>query len=215
LFPSNILGTKYYDQIAFRTRKDEVTFLSAGAFNFTDSLFKREHYDHYAPILPARHRDLKHDGTPTDTGKDKDYYHKRWMTWQMSDHIPLWVELAIDFSDEHLLANVCEGCEDEPAQREQMGGEEDLSLHRGEAPRLPDDTAKAEVDTKAEDEKPKRRRKRRKPKVAEKEKVGTARPNPKLTLREAWHIFWFVATGKADRVRKLRKARERGAKGEK
>ena len=213
LFPSNILGTKYYDQIAFRTRKDEVTFLSAGAFNFTDTLFKREHYDHYAPILPARHRDLKHDGSPKDTGKDKDYFHKRWMTWQMSDHLPLWVELAIDFSDEHLLANVCEGCEDTPAQHEQFGGEEDLSLYHGEAPRLPAATPEPAADTaKREEEKPKRRRRRRKPKIAEKEKVGTAQPHRKLTLREAWHIFWFVATGKADRVRKLREAKERDAK---
>ncbi|MEM9738247.1 MAG: endonuclease/exonuclease/phosphatase family protein [Pseudomonadota bacterium] len=213
LFPSNILGTKYYDQIAFRTRKDEVTFLSAGAFNFTNSLFKREHYTHYASVLPARHRDLKHDGAPKDAGKDKDYFHKRWMTWQMSDHIPLWVELAIDFSDEHLLANVCEGCEDVPAQHEHVGGEEDLSLYHGEAPRLPDEASPAEAPPK--EDKPKRRRKRRKPKVASKEKVGTARPNPRLTIGEAWQIFWFVATGKADRVRRLRKARERESKADK
>lgn len=215
LFPSNILGTKYYDQIAFRTRKDEVTFLSAGAFNFTQSLFKREQYEHYAPILPARHRDLKHDGSPQDVGKDREYFEKRWMTWQMSDHLPLWVELAIDFSDEHLLSNVCEHCVDEPAQREQFGGEEDLSLYHGEAPRLPDKEERPQPEAKQEPEKPKSRRRRKKPKVAPKEKVGTARPNPRLTLREAWRIFWFVASGKADRVRKARKAREREAKGQK
>ncbi|MEN0079477.1 MAG: hypothetical protein AAF753_10230, partial [Pseudomonadota bacterium] len=195
----------------FRTRKDEVTFLSAGAFNFTKSLFKPEHYDHYADILPERHRDLKHDGTPKDRGKDKEYFQKRWMTWQMSDHLPLWVELAIDFSDEHLLANVCEDCEDTPAQREIHGGEEDLSLYHGEAPRLPSQDEKAQAEP--EEEKPRPRRRRRKqPKVAEKEKLGTARPNPRLTLREAWQILWFVASGRADRVRKLRKAREKAAR---
>ena len=56
LFPSNVLGDKFYDQIAFRTRKDEVTFINAGAFNFTKSLFLPDHYDHYAPALPERHR---------------------------------------------------------------------------------------------------------------------------------------------------------------
>ncbi|MDP3460752.1 MAG: endonuclease/exonuclease/phosphatase family protein, partial [Hyphomonas sp.] len=64
LFPSNLLGTHYYDQIAFRTRKDELTFLSAGAFNWAETVFKPEHYDHYAPALPARHRDLGADGQP-------------------------------------------------------------------------------------------------------------------------------------------------------
>lgn len=106
LYPSNLLGTHYYDQIAFRTRKDELTFLSAGAFNWAETLFRPEHYDHYAPVLPERHRDLGEDGTPKDKAKDKDYYSKRWLTWQMSDHLPLWVELAIDFSDAHLLGNL-------------------------------------------------------------------------------------------------------------
>ncbi|MCI4645939.1 MAG: hypothetical protein MRY64_14250, partial [Hyphomonadaceae bacterium] len=209
LFPSNLLGTKYYDQIAFRTRKDKVTFLSAGVFNFTKSLFKPEHYPHYAPVLPERHRDLKQDGTPKDTGKDKDYFSKRWVTWQMSDHLPLWVELAIDFSDEHLLHNVEEGTRDIPAQFEYGEKGEDLTRFHGEAPRLPEDE-EAEA-AKAEEEKP-RGRKRKKPKVAEKEKVGTARPNTRLTLGEAWKIFWFVATGKADKIRKLREEAERKAK---
>ena len=211
LFPSNILGTKYYDQIAFRTRKDEVTFLSAGAFNFTKSLFKPEFYNHYAPILPERHRDLKADGTPKDKGKDKDYFAKRWMTWQMSDHLPLWVELAIDFSDEHLLHNVDPNAVDKPAQRESDEEAEDLSLYHGEAPRLP---GEEKEDTEPEGKRRKPRR-RKKPKVADKEKVGTARPNRKLTLGEAWKIFWFVATGKADEIRRLRKEEERKARAKK
>ena len=210
LFPSNVLGTKYYDQIAFRTRKDKVTFLSAGVFNFTKTLFKPEHYSHYAPVLPERHRDLKHDGTPKDVSKDRDYYASRWMTWQMSDHLPLWVELAIDFSDEHLLNNMQEGALERPAQFEYGEKGEDLTLYHGEAPRLPEDEEEKPAEE-AEDTKPKGR-KRKKPKVAEKEKVGTARPNTRLTLGEAWKIFWFVATGKADEIRKLREEAERKAK---
>lgn len=207
LFPSNVLGTKYYDQIAFRTRKDEVTFLSAGAFNFTKSLFKPEHYEHYAPILPERHRDLKPDGTPKDTAKDREYFRERWMTWQISDHLPLWVELAIDFSDEYLMHNLCEDCVDTPAQRESTAEAEDLTLYHGEAPRV-DEEVKEDTPPPTE----KRRRKRKAPRIPKKAKVGTARPDRPLTLREAWHIFWFVASGKADRIRKERKAREREAK---
>jgi endonuclease/exonuclease/phosphatase family metal-dependent hydrolase len=207
LFPSNVLGTKFYDQIAFRTRQDEVTFLSAGAFNFTNTLFKPEHYSHYADVLPERHRDLSHDGTPRDTGKDKDYYSSRWMTWQMSDHLPLWVELAIDFADEHLMEHLVEDARDTPAQREFAETEaEDLSLFHGEAPKLGETAEPA-----PEPEKPKKRRKRRKPEVADKLKVGTAQPDRRLDLKTAWKIFWFVATGKAEKVRKLRKQAERNA----
>ncbi|MEM8615751.1 MAG: endonuclease/exonuclease/phosphatase family protein [Pseudomonadota bacterium] len=197
LFPSNVLGTKYYDQIAFRTRKDEVTFISAGCFDFTKPLFKPEHYDHYAPVLPERHRDLKPDGSPRDRAKDKAYFAKRWMSWQMSDHKPLWVELAIDFSDEHLLHNLDDGIAKAgaSAQLETLEDTDGRPIRDDEPPRLPEQRAETKV---------KRVRKRKKPKVAAKEKAGTARPNPKLTFAEAWQIFWFVATGKADELRKLR-----------
>lgn len=190
LFPSNVLGTKYYDQIAFRTRADEVTFLSAGAFNFTESLYKPDHYSHYAPALPARHRDLLEDGTPKDVKADKDYYKKRWMTWQMSDHIPLWVELAIDFSDEHLLHNVSEQFEnkDTPAQLET----DDMDASPV-PPTIPDATSKT---------------RRKTPKVARKEKRGTIYPIYKLTIREAWKIFWWVASGKSDRFKRERRNAE-------
>ena len=30
------------------------------------------------------------------------YFTGRWRTFQMSDHLPLWVELKIDFSDQYL-----------------------------------------------------------------------------------------------------------------
>jgi uncharacterized protein with NRDE domain len=30
------------------------------------------------------------------------YYLKKWRTFQMSDHLPLWLELKVDFSSEYL-----------------------------------------------------------------------------------------------------------------
>jgi len=199
LFPSNLLGTKYYDQIAFRTRKDEVTFLSAGAFNFADVLFKPEHYDHYAPVLPARHRDVDASGAPRDRGKDKDYYSKRWLTWQMSDHLPLWVELAIDFSDEHLLNNLDDtfAAGDVPAQVEYTDQTEP-------AVSLP---APAEPVGKK-----RRTRKRRRPHVAAKEKTGTLAPASRMTLGEAWRIFKWVASGKADAFKQRQKSQKKDKK---
>lgn len=38
----------------------------------------------------------------TDDVELKKYYLKEWRTFRVSDHLPLWVELRIDFSDEYL-----------------------------------------------------------------------------------------------------------------
>lgn len=189
-YPSNLLGTHYYDQISFRTRKDELTFISSGAFDWSESLFRPEHYDHYAPILPKRHRDLGADGRPRDAGKDKDYYSKRWLTWQMSDHLPLWVELAVDFSDAHLLNNVKAEFEagDVPAQVEVTDEETPV-----EGPPVPAAPVKSS------------KRRRKPPKVATPEKQGTLAPAPRMSWMEGWRIFWWVATGGADRLKQARK----------
>jgi len=220
LFPSNLLGNKYYDQIAFRTQKDEVTFISAGVFDLSKSVYLPEHYEHYAPILPERHRDLKEDGTPQDKGKDKQYYSKRWLTWQMSDHLPLWTELAIDFSDEHLIHNLSDAAKDRGAcaagdklhpycpPEDEAAGETVVAKHddapRGDRPFEGDAPGGA-----GRRRKPK---KRKAPEIAVKEKVGTLAPARALTLGEAWRIFWWVASGKGDKLRRVRKAAKAEAK---
>jgi len=197
-FPSNLLRTNYYDQIAFRTRKDELTFLSAGAFDWSATLFKPEHYDHYAPSLPLRHRDLDAAGAPKDRAKDKDYYAKRWLTWQMSDHLPLWVELAVDFSDARLLGNLDPAFEARgaPAQIETLEGE----LIAADDPlSLPEP-----VRTRSKGRKP--------PRIAPPEKKGTLAPAPRMTAGEAWRIFTWVAGGGMDRMRKTRQTGKPGEK---
>ena len=39
------------------------------------------------------------------------YYLKKWRTWQMSDHLPMWIELEIDFSDSYLESVITENKE--------------------------------------------------------------------------------------------------------
>jgi endonuclease/exonuclease/phosphatase family metal-dependent hydrolase len=197
-YPSNLLGTNYYDQIAFRTRPDELTFLSSGAFDWSQTLFRPEHYDHYATALPARHRDLGPDGSPGDKGKDKEYYSRRWLTWQMSDHLPLWVELAVDFSDAHLLKNL------------------DPAFEKSGAPAQPelqdDETGPAETPAGLPEPVRTRTKGRKPPKIAPPEKKGTLAPAPKMTAGEAWRIFKWVAGGGMDRMRKVRKAPKQAEK---
>lgn len=222
LFPSNLLGTKYYDQIAFRTRRDCVSFLNAGVFNFNKSVFKPEHYEHYAPVLPERHRDLKRNGEPVDKSKDKEYFARRWLTWQMSDHLPLWVELAIDFSDEHLLHNLSDAAMKRGEFAQNENEEQLYSWELPEPPRHKPKTGgahsgkdeKAEEETKRKTSRSSKRkpRKRKQPRVRQKEKAGVARPPHRMTIAEAWKLFWYVASGEADKVRTLRKENAKKSK---
>lgn len=101
--PTDLGATKHYDQIAFNLKLDKnMTLFSevdqkAGAFNFTKSVYKPEDLSVYKP-----HFDKKYTEGKTDKEVEK-YYMSSWRTFQMSDHLPLWVELKVDFSDQYLM----------------------------------------------------------------------------------------------------------------
>jgi hypothetical protein len=88
---SNVKQDKYYDQIAYwsASQQDTVTRIDvrqAGVFDFFDVVFRTDEEEHY----------IKGKGyKPT-------WKYKDWRTHQMSDHLPMWVELRIDFGDEYL-----------------------------------------------------------------------------------------------------------------
>ncbi len=100
---TNIDKTKAYDQIAYWQdekvieKSEQVTRLEvqrAGVFDFFETVFKEG--DIYDP-----------DGEEEAFYRsDEDYkdswVYKDWRTHQMSDHLPMWVELKIDFGDEYL-----------------------------------------------------------------------------------------------------------------
>jgi endonuclease/exonuclease/phosphatase family metal-dependent hydrolase len=99
--PTDLGGTSHYDQIAFNLKlSDKMTLFSekeqkAGAFNFSESVYREEDLETYKAYFPD-----KTEGK-TDT-EIKKYYLSTWRTFQMSDHLPLWVELKIDFSNQYL-----------------------------------------------------------------------------------------------------------------
>lgn len=105
-FATNIDGTKHYDQIAFNV-KEEYNMLifdkkledrKAGAYNYYDILFKEGGADIYKNVFDEKY-------TKGKTDEEIKKYYLKWRTFQMSDHLPLWVELKIDFSDQY-LANI-------------------------------------------------------------------------------------------------------------
>ena len=99
--PTNAMKTRHYDQIAFMTRPDSLeTTGKAGAFDFYQTVYRTSDEEAYGLDMgEAYEKDEK--GKPrTDAGKRT--YYSNWRTHQMSDHLPLWVELKIDYSDEYL-----------------------------------------------------------------------------------------------------------------
>jgi len=100
--PTDLGNSKHYDQIAFNLKLDKnMTVFSekeqkAGAFNFTKSVYSENDLETYKEYFPDKNVNGKTDA------QIKTYYMKTWRTFQMSDHLPLWVELKIDFSNQYL-----------------------------------------------------------------------------------------------------------------
>lgn len=165
--PTDLGRVHHYDQIAFSLNLERNMVLyddkeqRAGAFNFTESVFKPEDWEIYQsfyqktydemiekekekfaknlatyaekkakydenmkkyerdraqydilkaeykktglgekPVLPQKPKEPSVPNT-THTTKEE-YFTGVWRTHQMSDHLPLWVEMKIDFSDQYL-----------------------------------------------------------------------------------------------------------------
>ncbi len=105
-FTTNLSKNKYYDQIAFKQHDKRLEFGEAGVFDFREGVFGEEDYETYYEYMPAALRDFhtkgKKKGKPHTEAEKRDYYNKEWITWQMSDHLLLWTELKIDFTNAYL-----------------------------------------------------------------------------------------------------------------
>jgi exonuclease III len=127
---SNQDQTKFYDQISFRSRKNELILMEPDredrVFQYFDSVLRASDFQVYAPIIKARLKaklkkaqDELAEATTKRAKKAAESqianlsaagaseaslkkYYEKWRTFQMSDHLPLWVELKIDFSDQYL-----------------------------------------------------------------------------------------------------------------
>lgn len=86
---SNVAGDKKYDQIAVRERRHRFELTDrAGIFDYYRSVFRTGDADLYA-------------AERVRAGKDP-YTYNTWRTYQMSDHLPLWIQVDIDFSTAYL-----------------------------------------------------------------------------------------------------------------
>ncbi|MDG1573304.1 endonuclease/exonuclease/phosphatase family protein [Robiginitalea sp. M366] len=91
---SNVERNKAYDQIAFWkpnrvTQYARLDIKGANIFDFFEHVFK------------VGEEDLYINESPENGLKSKSSF-KNWRTYKMSDHLPMWIELRNDFSNEYL-----------------------------------------------------------------------------------------------------------------
>jgi endonuclease/exonuclease/phosphatase family metal-dependent hydrolase len=94
------LGQHFYDQIAVRMKDDRFKVLGGGMVDIFEDVFTDADLALYADMLPKK--DLEKDSK--SKAKTPEAIYKKWRTWQMSDHHPLWIEIATDFSEQYLGA---------------------------------------------------------------------------------------------------------------
>lgn len=128
--PTDLGQVSHYDQIAFSLKMEKSMVLfddeeqKAGAFNFTKTVYTPEDWPVYYPFYQEAYDAALKKENEKNARKEADYqeklakgekarqpklshtteadHFKTWKTYQMSDHLPLWVELKIDFSDQYL-----------------------------------------------------------------------------------------------------------------
>lgn len=94
---TNVDRTKFYDQIAYHQRPRGVARvrpLRAGVFDFFEHVYRTRD----EPTLAAEMR--AEQAASGSTARPWSY--ATWRTYQMSDHLPMWVELETDFAAEAL-----------------------------------------------------------------------------------------------------------------
>jgi endonuclease/exonuclease/phosphatase family metal-dependent hydrolase len=97
--PSNIPQNKHYDQMAFISPQieNQIQTCDAGVFNYYNYVYLDSDENTYTS-------EMGKDYEEKPDAKKKTTYYKQWRTHQMSDHLPMWIELKVDFGEEYLLS---------------------------------------------------------------------------------------------------------------
>ncbi len=99
--PTNASQSKYYDQIAFKTKPHVIEYVenngNAGVFELFQSAFMTNQQADYDDAMK---RCTALDGNKYRGNLTK--FYKDWRTYQLSDHFPLWVRLNVNQSEQYL-----------------------------------------------------------------------------------------------------------------
>ena len=109
---SNVKKDKFYDQIAFNARTGFFDLAdpanpeqSAGVFDFFETVFTEDEQSTYRSYMGEAY-EVNSEGNArpeTGAGSKQSYYRTYWRTYQMSDHLPMWVKLRIDYTNDYLV----------------------------------------------------------------------------------------------------------------
>lgn len=96
---SNISKDKFYDQIVYKEGANKVKFSGkAGVFDYYEIVYteaeKELYYEDFCQVMQGNKK------TFDEATFAKNF--KEWKTFQMSDHLPLWVEFDINYSEDYL-----------------------------------------------------------------------------------------------------------------
>jgi endonuclease/exonuclease/phosphatase family metal-dependent hydrolase len=93
-------GNHFYDQIAVRVKDPKFKVSAGGIVDMFEHVFRDTPEDlaTYSQWVPEK--DPEEDSK--FAAKTREAIYRKWRTWQMSDHSPLWIEIQTDFGDDYL-----------------------------------------------------------------------------------------------------------------
>jgi hypothetical protein len=91
-------GDHFYDQIATRVKDPRFECVGGGMVDMFADVFREEDLPIYDAFMPAS--DPESD--PRFHADTREKLFRKWRTWQMSDHRPLWIQIRTDFADKYL-----------------------------------------------------------------------------------------------------------------
>jgi len=109
---TNLGRNRHFDQIAFHDPKGRLKASKGGVFDFQHVIYGPDDAERYAGAM-QRSAPKKFEAVADDAAALRKFY-RQWRTFQLSDHLPLWVELKTDFADNY-LASVMRGRRPTPA----------------------------------------------------------------------------------------------------
>jgi len=96
--PTNLGGDKSYDQIAFTSEDVRTDYVRSGVIDWRNDVYTDGDSAHYEALIQAQRVE---DGKSA-YGNWASAYQNYFASFEMSDHLPIWVEIKTDYSDRYL-----------------------------------------------------------------------------------------------------------------
>ena len=97
--PTSLSGDKHYDQIAFTGADTQTKWLNQSVVKWQEAVFTDGEAAAYEAIAIAIREPPDQDEPYTNWARS----YRDWRTHEMSDHLPVWIEMEVDYSNDYLL----------------------------------------------------------------------------------------------------------------